>query len=70
MSNGEEEPLSPCESDPMIRELLLKSVLLDLSQGYRFLIEYDTEDNPEMVHDAESIVQAICAERRVIRLAP
>ena len=70
MMGDAEKRISPCETDPYIRELLVKSVLLDLTQGYRFLIDFDSEEAPEPTYDADTIVNAICQERKVIRLPP
>lgn len=62
--------LNPCESDPLIREEIEMSVRLDLASGCRFFIEYEDTESPDFIYDVEIIVDAICKEKRVIKLDP
>jgi hypothetical protein len=62
--------LNPCELDPVLREGVERSIMLDLSKGYRFVVSFPETDTEEVVYDIESILRAICEERDVVRLAP
>ena len=64
------DEINPCELDPILRDSVEQSIMLDLSKGYRFVVSFPESDSEEVVYDVESILRAICEEREVVRLAP
>lgn len=64
------DEINPCELDPILRDSVERSIMLDLSKGYRFVVSFPESDSEEVVYDVESILRAICDERDVVRLDP